>query len=404
MKVLHVNEHYGTHGGAERYVTDICEALGEIGWEPVVVAAAPDATACARGVRVHALAPSFGVRSSWRAVASFKRILETERPDVVHLHNIQYFMGISLLRMARRYAPVVQTVHDTRAVCPRWQSKILPQMSALCAYPMGPQCFRHGCFPFHRTTARLLPNLEKFWLVRRQMGIQRKLDRVIVHSEYMREQLMLNGFSANRIVKLPLYPSHTIRPFERRRRTRLIAYVGRIDETKGIRELLQAVARLRRTDWSLHLAGHGPFLDQAKALSRSERLESKVEFLGRLDGDALTQLLASAYVVVLPSLVPESYGLVGLEALACGTPVVGFDSGGVSEWLKHGKTGFLVRWGSVPALTESLERLLADEQLAEDLGSQGLAWVAQFNRAGHLDRLCDVYRHLAMNRLGNRRA
>lgn len=404
MKILHVNEHFGTHGGAETYVTDICAALGEAGWEPVVVAAAPDSEVCARGVRIHAIAPSFGIRSTRRAAASFKRILEMERPDVVHLHNIQYFMGNSLLRLARRCAPVVQTVHDTRAVCPRWQSKILPRSPALCTYPMGAQCFRHGCFPFHRTTARALPNVEKFWLVLRQMGIMRKLDRVIVHSEYMREQLLLNGFSADRIVKLPLYPSHAIRLSERRKRSRRIVFVGRIDETKGIRELLQAVARLRCADWSLHLAGDGPFLEQAKAVAHHEKVESKVEFLGRLDGDAVTQMLASAYVVVLPSLVPESYGLVGLEALACGTPVVGFDSGGVSEWLKHGKTGFLVPRGDVPALTERLERILADEQLAETLGRQGLAWATQFDRAGHLDQLCDVYRQLASNRLGIRSA
>jgi len=68
--------------------------------------------------------------------------------------------------------------------------------------------------------------------------------------------------------------------------------------------------------------------------------------------DALAHLFRSAQVVVMvmPSLMPESFGLTGLEALACGTPVVAFRSGGITEWLNEGVTRFVARWGDVSAL------------------------------------------------------
>jgi glycosyltransferase involved in cell wall biosynthesis len=399
VKILHINENYGSLGGAERCVMDICGALVERGWEQGVVASSTNTRPGeVQRVRVHTLAPSFGVRSTQHAVAPLKRILDAERPDVVHLHNIQYFLGPRLLRVLHARAPVIQTVHDARAFCPRWMSKIIPSAPALCTYPMGAHCFRHGCYPFHRSTANVFENLQKFFLVGWEMALMRKLDRILVYSGYMREQLLLNGFPSDRLVTLPMFLPLPFAPPERSTRKRRIAFAGRIDESKGVREFLASLVKLSGKGWTAQLIGDGPFLGEANAIVIRERLQDRVQFLGRLDGPAFMKALSLAYVVVMPSLIPESFGLVGLEALACGTPVVAFDSGGVSEWLKDGKTGFLVPWGDIEMLAHRLAQLLADEKLAGRLGRQGQDLARHFDKAQHMDTLCQIYTDAAARR------
>jgi glycosyltransferase involved in cell wall biosynthesis len=399
VKILHINEHYGGLGGAERSVMEVCVALVERGLDQVVVASSAKTSAgSVQGVRVCTLAPSFGLRSTLKAVAPLKRILDAERPDVVHLHNIQYFLGPPLLRILQAGAPVIQTVHDARSVCPRWSSKIIPSAPAPCTYPMGSHCFRHGCYPFHRTTENIFDNLEKFFLVGWGMRLMRKAERIVVYSDYMREQLVLNGFPSERIERLPPFVSQAFKPSDRVKRERRIGFAGRIDESKGIREFLAALAKLPAGDWTAQVAGDGPFLPEAKALAVREGLGERVEFLGRLDDRALAQMLASAYVIVMPSLVPESFGLAGLEALACGTPVIAFDSGGISEWLVDGKTGFLVPWRDVEALAQRVALLLADEDHAASLGRQGRQRAASYGMARHMEKLCDIYHEAASRR------
>ncbi len=391
MKILHISEHYGTLGGAERYLSEICADQAKRGWEPIV-AASPSASPGEPGsVRVYPLEPSFGLRSARRARRSLERLLDVERPNVVHLHNIQYFLGPALLRVLRSHAPVIQTVHDTRVICPRWLSKIIPSATSPCPFPMGLHCFRHHCYPFHRTPASALGNLYKFVLVGWQLMLLRRLDRVLVPSAYIYQQLRLNGFSEHKLERMPLFLQADFVPPDRNATRRNIVFAGRIDEAKGIRQFLDCLARLSTTVWTAQVAGSGPFLTEAKAIAARLGLMERIEFLGQVPMDALAQVLGAARVVVMPSLMPESFGLTGLEALACGAPVVAFDSGGIAEWLEDGVTGFLVRWGDVSALAARVRQLLEDDALAERLGRQGRQHAARFDRERHMNRLCEIY-------------
>ena len=392
MKILHVNEHYGSVGGTERYLAEICGAQARLGWDPVVVASSTVAiSAEARPPRIHLLEPSYGLRSTHRALAPLKRILDTERPDLVHLHNTQYFLGPWLLSVLQSRAPVIQTVHDTRMVCPRWLSKIIPSASAPCRYPMGSHCFRHGCYPFHRTPEGVAQNLQKFLLVGWQLASLRRLERVLVPSAYIHEQLRLNGVPERRLETLPLFLRADFAPPARPATTRCIVFAGRVEESKGMRHFLDCLARLSALPWTAQVAGGGPFLVEARAVAARHGLTGRVEFLGQLSWEDLARVLGNARVVVMPSLMPESFGLTGLEALACGTPVVAFNAGGITEWLADGITGFVVPWGDTTALTARVRQLLEDDILAAKLSRQSREHARGFELAGHMDRLCGIY-------------
>jgi D-inositol-3-phosphate glycosyltransferase len=136
----------------------------------------------------------------------------------------------------------------------------------------------------------------------------------------------------------------------------IVLFVGRFDSVKGIDRLVTAMTYLRRVD-SLRLVlvgGDGLASPATRRLQKQARdlgLQDTVTFAGRIDQDRLPPYYSAADVLVVPSLY-ESFGLVGLEALACGTPVVATPVGAMESILQQGRTGQVV--------TEADPRLLAD--------------------------------------------
>jgi glycosyltransferase involved in cell wall biosynthesis len=104
-------------------------------------------------------------------------------------------------------------------------------------------------------------------------------------------------------------------------------------------------------------------------------------------------------MVVIPSLIPEAFGLVGIEAMTFGKPVVAFDSGGIREWLIDGETGFLVKRGDIRGLGDRISQLLKEESLAREMGKKGKERVEKFYRKDiHLKKLLAIYEEVINKR------
>jgi glycosyltransferase involved in cell wall biosynthesis len=118
-----------------------------------------------------------------------------------------------------------------------------------------------------------------------------------------------------------------------------------------------------------------------------------VRFKGWMDGPALAQELADASIVAIPSLWPEPFGLVGIEALASGRPVVASSTGGICEWLQDGRNGLAVAPGDVGALARALQELLDDPARQRAMGVSGRELVARsFSAERHVQALLGAYR------------
>jgi glycosyltransferase involved in cell wall biosynthesis len=124
--------------------------------------------------------------------------------------------------------------------------------------------------------------------------------------------------------------------------------VGRLAETKGVRDAVEAWRR-SGVDLPLAIAGTGPLRGELAAAAEADG--SGLEVLGWVDRDRLSGVYRRARALVMPSRWQEPFGIVGLEALRFGVPVVTWESGGVAEW--HPGPG-LVRWGDVEALARAL--------------------------------------------------
>ena len=170
---------------------------------------------------------------------------------------------------------------------------------------------------------------------------------------------------------------------------RTILYVGRIEPLKGLDILLRAVALLNgAADTNLLIVGGNleddAELERLKALARSLNISDIVTFTGSVHQEALPAYYSAADVFVLPSWY-ESFGLVALEAMSCGTPVIVSRVGGLKTFVEHGETGYLVSWRCPEAFARSLETLLENPLLRRAMGmaardkAMGMSWAGMAN-------------------------
>ena len=165
---------------------------------------------------------------------------------------------------------------------------------------------------------------------------------------------------------------------------RTLLFVGRMEPIKGLEVLLHTVASLEEPDNIRLLVVGGSDsqdeeMERLKELSRSLLIDEQVDFLGRAEHQLLPLYYQAADVTVVPSYY-ESFGLVALEAMACGTPVVAARVGGLQTVVKDSQTGYLVPWHCPDAFVDRLEVLLTNELLRHSMGeaahtfAQGMGW------------------------------
>lgn len=188
----------------------------------------------------------------------------------------------------------------------------------------------------------------------------------------------------------------------------MILFVGRIEPLKGVDTLLNALkyiqtsGNLKCCPHYLAIIGGDPedsdqSLDQemarVMAMSRELDLGDIVLFLGKRGQDTLPYYYSAADVVVVPSHY-ESFGMVALEAMACGTPVVASQVGGLAFLVQDGITGFVVPNGEPELLGQHLIRLMLDPQLRTRLGSQGAEIARGYSWGTIAARILNVYNNL----------
>lgn len=212
-----------------------------------------------------------------------------------------------------------------------------------------------------------------------RFGIEQS-DEVIAVSEWLRKETQRIFGATKEIRVVPNFVDVArFRPREGRTSPLICAcdgepivmHVSNFRPVKRLGDTIRAFADATTgTQAQLVLVGDGPERGPAEQLVAELKLEARVQFLGLVDD--VSDLLPFADVLIVSS-ESESFGLAALEAHACGVPVVGYDSGGMKEVVEDNATGFLVRFGDVPALAARLKTLLADAGLRRDFGARGRA-------------------------------
>lgn len=252
-----------------------------------------------------------------------------------------------------------------------------------------------------------------------EFKVMQLADRIIAATQAEESQLeFLYGVKPNKIAVIPpgveisrFYPISCDEAKEVigiPKENRLLLFVGRIEPLKGVDILIQALALMKRngvferSPHNLAIIGGDPDaspesmtaeMTRLKKLSADLGLNDLVLFLGKRDQETLPYYYSAAEVLIMPSHY-ESFGMVALEAMACGTPVVASQVGGLAFLVKDGVTGFVVPGGEPELLADTLTRLICEPELRRKLGRQAAEYARNYSWDIIATKLAGIYSQL----------
>lgn len=384
---IHLNESLRYTGGAEGYILHLAQALDRrniparlvTGWREEVHS--PELSYFIPGV--HKRVSSSEMDTNLEALG---KIMSESGLEVVHLHNVD--SPVLYERLVEDY-PTVRTVIDSRPVCPL--EFRINDLGEICELPISDRCINcsHGAL-----TEKDLQR--KYETLTGLVG----LDLLIVPSEYTKSQLSLNGIPQEKIKIIPLFIPHDLpNPTETEERYASdILFVGRINQAKGVRLALKIFSKISG-HVRFTICGNGPDLIECQRLVEELGVSERVLFTGWIESEDRARYFANTKVVLFPSMSPESFGLVGLEAMYYRKPVVGFNSGGVSAWLRNGENGYLVPTGDKKGMADRVEYLLQNQRQREQLGENGKNILnTEFTADNHIHAIMGVYNQIIERR------
>ena len=360
MRILIVNKFVRVTGGADAYCLDLAAAMRARGHDVAFLSTSNPANGESQGAFVqasvtrddrdalgaraqaHVLSSAFWNRSAYDAM---RRLIAEFRPDIVSAHKLYPQLSVSPLVAAKRAGvPVVQTAHDYEFV--------------------SASAIDHTGRWIDRDEASLRFRGMNSALFQVKRGIHRRsVTRWIAVSEFVERRLRSSGIDAH-VVPNPA-PSFrtTAVPFDERRG---LAFAGRLTQEKGVAHVLRLAELLPEIEISV--VGAGP---AAPAVEQAGRRLSNLHYLGPIERQAIKDLFASALAVVVPSLWQEPGGLVTLEAMASGTPVVVYCVGGIAEYVAKARAGIVVQ-KRPEALAAACASLVSDVEAWRRFSAAGI--------------------------------
>ena len=223
---------------------------------------------------------------------------------------------------------------------------------------------------------------EQRWAVEREAMLT--ADRIIAFSAHERDAMArLYGADPSRVMLAPCgVDLAKFRPLDQKEvrkqlglnGEKVLLYVGRVEPLKGLDLLVETAAQMEAGEENVRMmvvGGGGPGepeTDRVRRLAEERQVHGLIDFVGRVNHDDLPLYYNAADVCVVPSYY-ESFGLVALESMACGTPVVASRVGGLPTIVHHGHTGFLKSWRCPEAFAHSVEMIISSSSLQESMGA-----------------------------------
>ncbi len=330
------------------------------------------------------------------AGAKLENLIKSNRIDVAHLNNLNHYVTPKFLRILSKHSiPIIITVHDYKFFCSLTTFFRNRQVCEECSGGKFIRCTVNKC-----KGGKLLPSLYSsiqnyyYNIIR----IYNRIDYFICPSEFIRQIFIKNGYDENKLITIyHFYEKEIINNVnkltnEKSNNKRYITYLGRVEENKGIRTLINAVAEL--PDVNLTVIGYGNLLKEMKEYCKNKNI-TNIEFTGNKERkDALYNVMQSKFLVV-PSIWYEVFGYTVIEGMLLGKPVIASDSGALPELINNGKNGFIYKSGSVSELKETIMSLYYDDNKINSLGNTAKERAYEItDRDSYYDKIEEVFKRL----------
>jgi glycosyltransferase involved in cell wall biosynthesis len=328
------------------------------------------------------LKAALGVIFSFSAYKKIRCIIKNEKPDVVHVHNFFPLISPAVFYACRaERVPVVMTLHNYRVICP---TALLMHNGRVTEYSLN-----HG--PWWSVRARVYRNsvvgsfmLSCMIVLHQRIGTWRNLvNRFIVLSDFGLDKFVRAGLPALKLMIKPNFvdidlPAETIRSG--------FLFVGRISPEKGIDVLLSAA--LLVNDAVVSVAGAGPL---AQSVCDAEL--KNIKFLGSLPSHSVHTEMGKSIALLVPSIWYETFGMVVIEAYACGLPVIASRIGALGDLIEDGVTGLLCEPGNADDLAAKINWAQTHFQEMAEMGLNARArYEALYTPQKNYQQLMSVYR------------
>ncbi|KKR07935.1 MAG: group 1 glycosyl transferase [Parcubacteria group bacterium GW2011_GWC2_39_14] len=372
MKVLLINKFHYLKGGAERVYFETKRILEENGHEVICFSMQDKKNIPCTESEFFVPHVDFSDKTGWykkawrfiyykEASRRLEKLIQEEKPDIAHLHNVYHQLTYSILKPLKKYhIPIVQTLHDYHMIAPDYNLYSHNKICESCRSHKFYKCAFSKCIQ-NSFWSSLWGSLESYlnWFA----GYAKRIDQFIAPSKFLADKYAEWDF------KYPIKVIHNsleLNAFEPEFTPGdYIVYFGRLSREKGVKTLCQAVRKMPNV--KLKIIGTGP---EAESLEDylQEKQVSNIELLGQLSGTELFETVKCVRFVVVPSQWLENYPMIVIEAMALGKPVLASRLGGLTEMITENYNGWFFEAGNTLDLQERIKRIYDNGPLIEQLG------------------------------------
>lgn len=403
MHILMLSQFYAPIiGGEERHVQDLGIELVRRGHQVTVATlqtpGSPDFEVD-RDVRIYRI-KSTTQRASWlykqaershhpplpdpEVSLALQRIITNEKPDIVHAHNWMLYSFLPLKKWSG--LPLVVSLHDYSFRCTQ---KRLMQSGTLCSGPGLIKCMNCAAEHYGGMKGRVTAFAHQLSgpMVRGAVNMFLPVSRATADGNGLMHSRLPFRIIPNFISKTPGTLQEEVEPYvSQLPEDGFLLFVGDLSRDKGVDVLVRAYANLESAPPLVLIGRERP--------DTPVDLPENVMLMGSWPHEAVMEAYRRSIFSMLPSVCPETFGIVVIEAMSMGKPVIASRIAGLADVIMDGGNGFLVRPGDAEALREAMQRLINDPQLRERMGQGALRRAQDFRASVVVPHIEAVYRKL----------
>ena len=335
---------------------------------------------------------TFSMLWSFRNYREVQKLIQKEKPDIVHIHTFFPLLSPSILYAAKRSGvKVVATLHDTRFVCPCATSLRGTELCNKCGDGHYFRMCKYGCFKNSRLQSFLVAGIFMYHRIRK--SFYKQIDKYICLNENQISLLKGIGFDEKKIVKkynfVPDAEANLKAVKVEGLPERYVVFYGRIGEEKGIRVLMQIWEQL--PDIPLVVMGGGPLENEFREWANEK---DNVYYLGYTQHDKCLSIVKGGEFVVFPSIWYEGCSMVEIETESLGKGLVATDLGFSVEAIENGINGYKVKLGDVAGFVKRIRALWDNPEECRRLGEKAREdYEAKYMPEDNYRQLMEIYKY-----------
>lgn len=333
---------------------------------------------------------AIGMLWSGKYYKKIKRIIEKEKPDIVHVHTFSPLLSPSILYAVHRSGtPLVATLHDTRFICPCATSLRGTEICNLCADGHYLRMCKYKCYKESALQSFIMAMIFKYHRIRKSFF--NEIDTYICLNDTQIKLLEENGYDQQKIVKKYNFLEDASSEIDGCRiddvPDRYIVFYGRIGEEKGVRILMDIWDKV---DIPLVVMGNGPM---EKEFSDWAEKKDNVYFLGYTQHKRCLEIVKKAEFVLFPSIWYEGCSMVMIETQCLGKALIVMDIGFASEAITDGYDGIKVELGNKVEFIKNVQYLWENPDISKKMGENARSeYVKKYTPEKNYRMLIDIYK------------